>query len=100
VVLLGTAGETVKLREAEEIPSFGLSPDGQVFIIASSPSLTIFRRTVSDYIYTAGNASPTRHRSVASFDQRYRSWVLGSSHPARIGACPGIEKSTSQCSGP
>jgi hypothetical protein len=56
------------------IRAFGFSPDGQVFIIAGS---------------TAGNASPTRHKSVASLDRRYRSWVLGSSHPARIGALSG-----------
>ena len=38
VVLLCTAGETVELREAEAIRAFGFSPDGQVFVIASSPS--------------------------------------------------------------
>lgn len=54
----GTARETVELREAEEIRAFGSSPDGQVFIIASSPSLTIFRRTVSDYMLYSWQRKP------------------------------------------
>jgi hypothetical protein len=58
VVLLGTAGKTVELCEAEEIRAFGFSPDGQVFIIASSPSLTTFRRTVSDYMFYSWQHKP------------------------------------------
>ena len=44
VMLAGPAGETVTVDEAEQIRAFGFSPDGQAFIVASSPSLTILRR--------------------------------------------------------
>jgi hypothetical protein len=44
VVLAGPAGESAEVSESEEIRAFGFSPDGASFIIASSPSLVIFRR--------------------------------------------------------
>jgi hypothetical protein len=36
------------VQEAEEIRAFGFSPDGQAFILASSPGLTVFQRVASD----------------------------------------------------
>ena len=44
VTLAGPAAETVAVDEAEQICAFGFSLDGQSFILASSPSLMIFRR--------------------------------------------------------
>lgn len=44
VTLAGPAGESAEVSEPEEIRAFGFSPDGDVFIIASSPSVVIFRR--------------------------------------------------------
>jgi hypothetical protein len=48
VALSGPAGETVAVQEAEEIRAFGFSPDGQAFIVASSPGLAVFQRDASD----------------------------------------------------
>jgi hypothetical protein len=44
VALAGPAGESAEVSEPEEIRAFGFSPDGAIFIIASSPSVVIFRR--------------------------------------------------------
>jgi hypothetical protein len=46
--LPGPADETMEAREPAEIRAFGFSPDGQAFIVADSPSLTIFQRNGSD----------------------------------------------------
>jgi hypothetical protein len=48
VSLSGPAGETVAVQEAEEIRAFGFSPDGQAFIVASSPGLAVFQRDASE----------------------------------------------------
>lgn len=91
----GTARETVELREAEEIRAFGSSPDGQVFIIASSPSLTIFRRTVSDYMLYSWQRKPHLAQECCLIGPALSLVGSGLFASARIGACPGIEKSTS-----
>jgi hypothetical protein len=44
VALSGPSGETMAIGEPEEIRAFGFSPDGQAFVVGSSPSLVIFRR--------------------------------------------------------
>jgi hypothetical protein len=48
VALSGPARETVAVQEAEEIRAFGFSPDGQAFVLASSPGLAVFQRDASD----------------------------------------------------
>jgi hypothetical protein len=48
VALSGPGEETAAVQEAEEIRAFGFSPDGQAFILASSPGLTVFQRVASD----------------------------------------------------
>jgi len=44
VTLSGPAGELVAVNQPEEIRAFGFSPDGAIFVVASSPSIMIFRR--------------------------------------------------------
>lgn len=36
--------QPLRVSEGEEIRAFGFSPDGTMFIIATSPGLTIYRR--------------------------------------------------------
>lgn len=44
VALARPAGESAEVNEPEEMRAFGFSPDGATFMIASSPSVVIFRR--------------------------------------------------------
>ena len=48
VTLSGPAQERMVVPELEEIRAYGFSPDGRAFVVASSPSLTIFRRAVTN----------------------------------------------------
>jgi hypothetical protein len=66
VALAGPAGESVEVNEPEEIRAFGFSPDGATFIIASSPSVVIFRRDTADAGYATANSRPDM-RHVSAF---------------------------------
>jgi hypothetical protein len=45
----GPRRELVEVNEPEEIRAFGFSPDGATFVVASSPSIMIFRRNTPEH---------------------------------------------------
>jgi hypothetical protein len=47
VMLSGPEGELAQVHEPEEIRAFGFSPDGAIFVVASSPGVIIFRRNTA-----------------------------------------------------
>jgi hypothetical protein len=45
VELIGPLGDIVEVTDGEECRAFGFSPDGSIFVYATSPTLTILLRT-------------------------------------------------------